>query len=130
MNGQITPTKIWKAQVAIITSTLAFLVGMHLLDQRVIDVENEQIQLRQDAIERQQQETRRTLVKAALASCERGNSIRVVVYDLALGFDKIDDGPGANNALEELRDQPYVNKKTGAVNCRLAVIRPRPNASR
>lgn len=121
---ELSPTV--KAQIAIMGGTLALLSVLFYLDSRVNDVEREQLAAEQRTLKEEQQRQERTLTAAALASCERGNFVREVLYEIALELNR-----GANGEiLQTLRGQPYINLKTGRVDCRLAVLRPKPLESR
>ena len=88
-----------------------------------------------DSLKQTQDQATEKFYQAALASCERGNTIREVVYANTVAIKKVttDFIPGhpavVDKQLEVLRAAPYVDLKDGTVDCKKAVNEPRPEDS-
>ena len=66
------------------------------------------------------------LYENSLASCDRGNKIRIVVYrNTKTAVAQDPTRKGFQLSLNELQDTPFINLKTGEINCVKSIPKPK-----
>jgi hypothetical protein len=76
--------------------------------------------VQQSAVER----VTEALYRNAIASCERGNLLRQVVYSNTKQAASIDPNASYRGQLKILQSVPGTDPETGTVNCRAIIPRP------